>query len=987
MTKRFLTSGITNVIRIVLCLWIFQMGPSLLFFAKLNAQTYTGNLTLNSQAAVDAFAYTEVTGVLTIGGVGSGTITNLDGLSELTHVGYSLLLNRTNVTNLNGLSNLKYTGYLSIDGQINLTNLDGLSGLETINAQLTISNNPVLTNIDGLSNVTKCGGLVVENNDALTNIDALSQLTGTFGDVKLEGNQLLHDIGGLSNITGIAGNLWVKDNPALDNIDGLGNVQSIGGFVNFINDNALQSLSGFSKLAIVDGAFSIVSCHALVNLDGLSKLTTVKRGFGLSTNSGLTNINGLSALETVEERFSITSNSHLVDLNGLTKLKKVGENLEITGNRDLVDFCGLTNLFTTGTIGGTTNISNNGAGTVSLFLPDDITVYNDPNLCSAVVQSSAIGTATAVGCLKPGTPSHTTYPSGNVFAVGTTQITWTVTDGAGNTATATQNITVIDNQKPVITGAPSNITVSCAADVPAADINAVTATDNCSVVITHVGDVITNQTCANRFTLTRTYKAADPSQNYATVTQLITVNDNTAPQITGLAPSQVSLWPPNHTMRNITLNYSLSDNCVTTLNPVVTITSNEPVNGTADGDTDPDWRVIDDHNIQLRAERASNGNGRIYTITVTVDDGCNPSVSVPTEVRVAHNIIGPLTGKPFKLGTTVDFSGEFWDKPGNRHTAKWLIDGNTSVKAAVSEPTLNKNGKVTGSYKFSSPGVYKLQMNVTDQNNVTSYVNTNGDLEEIIVIYDPNGGYTYGGGWFNSSPGALTSDPAATGKVSYGFSMNYFKNATLPKGETQFEFKLGNFEFNAVNFDYLSVSGARAQFKGTGKIIGGQSGINFIMTVIDGDINGTGVDKIRMKIYNKNTGEIYYDNQPLSGDADDPVTPVGNNSSITIGSNAANAITTRVRPGEQTNTLVGSFDVQGYPNPTSSNFNLKVSSGDRVNKIRMQVMDAYGRVIETRFVTGGQSISFGSVYRPGVYYLRVIQGKQSKELKLVKLSD
>jgi hypothetical protein len=30
-------------------------------------------------------------------------------------------------------------------------------------------------------------------------------------------------------------------------------------------------------------------------------------------------------------------------------------------------------------------------------------------------------------------------------------------------------------------------------------------------------------------------------------------------------------------------------------------------------------------------------------------------------------------------------------------------------------------------------------MNVTDQNGVTSYANTNYDLDAIVVIYDPNG--------------------------------------------------------------------------------------------------------------------------------------------------------------------------------------------------------------------------------------------------------
>src|SRR5439155_22054762 len=159
----------------------------------------------------------------------------------------------------------------------------------------------------------------------------------------------------------------------------------------------------------------------------------------------------------------------------------------------------------------------------------------------------------------------------------------TVTDAAGNTASAIQTITVIDNQPPRI-ACSADVTVSCSSDVPAVDINSVTASDNCYVVVTHVSDDTTNKTCANRFTLTRTYRAADPAGNTADCLQVITVNDNVAPQITGLAPSQSVLWPPNHTMRDITLNYTVTDNCVTNVNTNVSITSNESVNGVADGD-------------------------------------------------------------------------------------------------------------------------------------------------------------------------------------------------------------------------------------------------------------------------------------------------------------------------------------------------------------------------------------------------------------------
>jgi hypothetical protein len=94
-------------------------------------------------------------------------------------------------------------------------------------------------------------------------------------------------------------------------------------------------------------------------------------------------------------------------------------------------------------------------------------------------------------------------------------------------------------------------------------------------------------------------------------------------------------------------------------------------------------------------------------------------------------------------------------------------------------------GKVSGSYKPTAAGIYKLRMNVTDQKGVTGYATTNGDYEAFLVIYDPNGGYTYGGGKFESPANAAISNPGMTGQVAFGFASNYFKNATNPKGETE----------------------------------------------------------------------------------------------------------------------------------------------------------------------------------------------------------
>jgi len=334
-------------------------------------------------------------------------------------------------------------------------------------------------------------------------------------------------------------------------------------------------------------------------------------------------------------------------------------------------------------------------------------------------------------------------------------------------------------------------------------------------------------------------------------------------------------------MRDVTINYSPTDSCGGVSCQITNVTSNEPVSGTGDGDTSPDWEVVDEHHVRLRAEHARGGTGRIYTITVTCTDAAGNVATKTVEVHVGHDIVSPASGAAFKINTAVNCSGTFWDVPGRRHTAQWVFDDQLSASGKVVEPSGSKLGTVTGTYTFKTPGVYKVRLNVKDDTGVTSYVDTAGDLEAIVVIYDPNGGYTIGGGWIDSAPGSLAADPTLVGKVSFGFTSKY-TNATNPKGETQFEFKLGQLEFNALNFEYLSISGARAQFRGFGKV-NGAAGYDFILTVVDGDLQGGGgVDKFRIRIWEKIGGAVIYDSQMGAGEADNPTTPVGTGGSITI---------------------------------------------------------------------------------------------------------
>lgn len=56
--------------------------------------------------------------------------------------------------------------------------------------------------------------------------------------------------------------------------------------------------------------------------------------------------------------------------------------------------------------------------------------------------------------------------------------TWTATDACGNTASATQTITVVDTTVPVLAGVPEDVILECGESVPVAPV--VTATDACN---------------------------------------------------------------------------------------------------------------------------------------------------------------------------------------------------------------------------------------------------------------------------------------------------------------------------------------------------------------------------------------------------------------------------------------------------------------------------------------------------------------------------
>ncbi len=124
------------------------------------------------------------------------------------------------------------------------------------------------------------------------------------------------------------------------------------------------------------------------------------------------------------------------------------------------------------------------------------------------------------------------------------------------------------------------------------------------------------------------------------VCQAIVV-DVTPPTIS-VSVDPAELWPPNHHMVDITATVVVDD-CSATDISLDSITSSEPDDAEGDGDgaTVGDIREADlgtaDFDFQLRAERAGNGPGRVYSLTYSATDPGGNMSSADAVVTVDHD--------------------------------------------------------------------------------------------------------------------------------------------------------------------------------------------------------------------------------------------------------------------------------------------------------------------------------------------------------------
>jgi hypothetical protein len=187
--------------------------------------------------------------------------------------------------------------------------------------------------------------------------------------------------------------------------------------------------------------------------------------------------------------------------------------------------------------------------------------------CPADTSTNANGVATAIDACGSAVITFSDSVTNQCGSTQTIFRRWTATDSCGNTASAVQTIAVEDKTAPVIAALPAPTTINCPATPSFAQA---VATDTCdqSVTLTFT-DVTTSSACPGNYSVTRTWTATDDCGNSSTASQIINVQDITAPVIAALPGPTTINCPATPDFAPASASDACDQNVTLTFNDVI----------------------------------------------------------------------------------------------------------------------------------------------------------------------------------------------------------------------------------------------------------------------------------------------------------------------------------------------------------------------------------------------------------------------------------
>jgi hypothetical protein len=261
--------------------------------------------------------------------------------------------------------------------------------------------------------------------------------------------------------------------------------------------------------------------------------------------------------------------------------------------------------------------------------PTDITVSNDAGDCSATVAWTA-PTATD----NSGSVTVTSnFDPGAVFPVGTTLVTYTATDAAGNQVTCSFNVTVTDSEAPAIT-CPANISTNVVFGETGKVVNydLPVATDNCGTPSLQLTAGFASGAVFPLGTTTVSYEATDAAGNKTSCSFTVTVTED-ADAIDPVI---------NNCPTDITVSNDAGD-CSAAVNWTVPTATDNSGSVTLTGNFDPGAVFPVGTTLVTYTATDAVGNMTTCSFNVTVTDSEAPAITCPA--NISTNVVFGETGK------------------------------------------------------------------------------------------------------------------------------------------------------------------------------------------------------------------------------------------------------------------------------------------------------------------------------------------------------
>ncbi|MCF8285084.1 MAG: FG-GAP-like repeat-containing protein [Sphingobacteriales bacterium] len=640
------------------------------------------------------------------------------------------------------------------------------------------------------------------------------------------------------------------------------------------------------------------------------------------------------------------------------------------------------------TLYATDAAGNSDSATATVTVVDAIApVANGQNIVvqldangSATVQASQFNLGSTDNCSIANLDiSKTSFDCTNV---GVNNLTFTVTDGSGNSSSTQVTVLVQDVTAPIITASTDQ--VFCEESNGTYTIQNITATDNCAVTTTFT--TITGAT--SRFapgldasgvfavgTSTVTWTVMDAMQN--TSTSSITVTINPAP-VASLSSSTADAFCNEVTLTAASTNAGPYSYAWSTGEITQSITL-----GLADADG-------------------------IYTVYVTDANGCNSltAASYNYQKQTLTSSYSILAYKEVELeGTNI------------------VQSGSVGVMRATGEAEFEKGVSVVGVGSFTKSPKYKTKGTVTITNKITgvatvalptmqSYAGTTNNLPSYTV--NKNNTVT-----LNSNYKDLTVKKGANATING----SVFRKVTIEEGATV------KFTSAVVNIEDLSIGKAsssltRVRFAGNTSIrikdrvkIEGNAIVNqdnYQVTFYFASTSGCNEgDEDKFSVKGGNTtivanvlipnGKIKVENE---GDDDDDDCHGSSNAGTSIymtglyvgntvkgdGKNiywntySCVAAANREVLAEVTPSIAeeGLLNLIVFPNPATTSFNFKLETMSE-EKVSFRIFDVAGRLVfENSDANANELYNVGETLSSGVYMVEAAQGTERKVLRVVK---